>query len=166
MATVQLTVPDMSELKAVIAKYAEGTANPRLQYGFEQFLNYLADRARERAPVRTGTLKASITYNIDKGLDSLVGIVGTNEKYAPYVEMGTGIYGPSKTMIRPKKAKILAWVSSGARPTTAAGWKRAQAEGRAVFAKEVKGMRPRPFLAPAVQDNMDKIVRFLKEALE
>jgi len=165
MATITFTTPDLTELKDLLKKFRDGTSNARVAYGYSQFLNFLADKARDRTPVRTGTLKASITYEIEPGNHQLIGVVGTNTKYAPYVELGTGIYGPSKTVIRPKKAKVLAWVSSGARPTTSAGWKRAQMEGRAVFAKEVKGMRPKPFLTPAVEENINEIVRFLKDAL-
>src|SRR5436309_205431 len=37
--------------------------------------------------------------------DSLKAVVGTNLEYAKYQERGTGLYGPYKTIIKPKNAK-------------------------------------------------------------
>lgn len=44
--------------------------------------------AKKECPVDDGQLRQSITYEID----GLVGAVGTNVEYAPYVHQGTGIY--------------------------------------------------------------------------
>lgn len=44
--------------------------------------------AKEKVPVETGTLKRSITHEIEGN----TGIVGTNMEYAPYVEYGTGLF--------------------------------------------------------------------------
>ena len=41
--------------------------------------------AKQKCPVRTGTLKRSITHVVEKRTAR----VGTNVEYAPYVEMGT-----------------------------------------------------------------------------
>lgn len=166
MAVIEVQTPDMSELKTLLNKYERIEADNRLRFGFEQFLNMLADKARLKAPVATGALQSSITYEIGVEGGKIVGVVGSNLKYAPYVELGTGVYGPKHAPIRPKNKKILAWVSSGPRPTTPAGWKAAQREGRAVFALQVRGMKARPYLLPAVNENIGKIVDFLKGALE
>lgn len=45
--------------------------------------------AKRRTPVDTGRLRASITRAIEHDAQGLVGIVGTNVEYAPYVELGT-----------------------------------------------------------------------------
>jgi len=166
MAVVTIKTPDLTQIKDLVQKYSEGIGNKRLAYGFEQFLNMLADKARLKCPVRTGQLQSSITYEIEKESARLVGQVGSNLAYAPYVELGTGIYGPHKQRIYPKNGKVLAWVTSGARPTTAAGWKAAQETGRAVFATSVAGQKAKPYLLPAVEENVDKIIEFLKNALE
>lgn len=52
-------------------------------------------RAKKNAPVDTGRLRNSITHAIESsgGLNPHVrGIVGTNVKYAPYMEFGTGTF--------------------------------------------------------------------------
>lgn len=46
------------------------------------------DSAKAKAPVNTGTLRNSITYEVSGD----VGTVGTNLEYAPYVEFGTGLF--------------------------------------------------------------------------
>jgi len=43
--------------------------------------------AKPGCPVKTGLLSSSLTFEVDSEL--LVGVVGTNVFYAPYVELGT-----------------------------------------------------------------------------
>ena len=46
--------------------------------------------AKELVPVDTGRLKSSITSKMERGaVNEPIGKVGTNVKYAPYVEFGT-----------------------------------------------------------------------------
>lgn len=86
--------------------------------------------------VDTGRLRSSITRELVRVNGKLVIRVGTNVHYARYVEEGTGIYGPRKRPIRPVRAKVLAFVPKG--------------QTRVVFAKQVRGMRARPYLVPAL----------------
>lgn len=101
-------------------------------------------KARETAPSDESTLRNSITSSqVKKRMGELFIEVGTNVEYAPYQEFGTGLYGPSKSPIVPKRAKMLAF--------------RARS-GQMVFAKQVSGVRPKKFMeagAKAVQDNPD-----------
>lgn len=48
--------------------------------------------AKDLCPVNTGNLRGSITHKVDES-DGAV-YIGTNVEYAPYVELGTGIYNP------------------------------------------------------------------------
>jgi hypothetical protein len=66
--------------------------------------------------------------------------VGTNVYYARWVHDGTGIYGPRRMVIKPKRAKALVWRSQ------LHGQKSGKFRGYVVV-KSVKGMRPNPFLA-------------------
>lgn len=45
--------------------------------------------AKRLAPVDTGRLRSSITYEIGQEGTVIVGRVGTNVHYAPYLELGT-----------------------------------------------------------------------------
>ena len=52
------------------------------------------DDAKVKVPNRHGELEKSITYNF---LDNYTVEIGTNKQYAPYVEIGTGIYAGEYT---------------------------------------------------------------------
>jgi len=78
--------------------------------------------------VDTGRLRNSITQAVE---DQTV-YVGTNVEYAPYIEFGTGIY------------------VSGGRQTP---WSYQDAKGNW---HKTRGMKPRPFLRPAFEKNLDE----------
>ena len=87
---------------------------------------------------RTGTLGRSITVGEvhDDGTTGYVE-VGTNLHYGPYVEYGTGVYGPKGVPITPKVAKFLAWKTN---------------KGKWVRAKSVRGMQPWHYMQKAFED--------------
>ena len=78
---------------------------------------------------KTGRLRNSISHDADD--DSAY--IGTDVEYAIYVEVGTGIYA-----------------SEGGRSTP---WSYKDDEGNW---HTTVGMKPRPFLAPAVQEHVDE----------
>lgn len=51
--------------------------------------------AKRRCPVDTGRLRSSITSDVVAEEGALVGVVGTNVEYAPYVEFGTSRQPPA-----------------------------------------------------------------------
>lgn len=73
----------------------------------------------------------------------VVGRVGTDVEYAAYVMIGTGLYGPKRHLIRPVSKKVLSWV-----PRTAG---QGGAKSGRVFARYVRGVKPRPFLVEALE---------------
>lgn len=50
------------------------------------------NQAKQDCPVDEGILRASITSEVDVTESAIVGRVGSNLEYAPYVHNGTGIY--------------------------------------------------------------------------
>lgn len=94
--------------------------------------------AQDLAPVgETGQLRNSITHKVQ---DNAV-YVGTNLEYAPYVELGTGIYYP------------------GGRKTP---WTYQDANGEWHM---THGQRARPFLKPALADHADDYAAIIKDEL-
>lgn len=93
--------------------------------------------------VDTGRLRSSIKHELVFRPEGMSVRVGTNLYYARYVHDGTGIYGPKRKIIKPKRAKALVWRSKlhGRKSGKFAGF---------VVATSVKGMRPNPFLAAAL----------------
>lgn len=62
---------------------------------------------------RTGTLARSITVEIVTVRGVSGAQVGTTLHYARYVHDGTGIYGPTRRPIRPRRAKALTLSGAG-----------------------------------------------------
>lgn len=59
--------------------------------------------AKRLCPVDTGRLRASITHALERDAQGLVGVVGTDVDYAPYVELGTS-RAPAQPFLRPALA--------------------------------------------------------------
>lgn len=91
--------------------------------------------AKALCPVDTGRLRSSITYQVRRNGNTPYAVIGTNVKYAPYVHEGTGIYA-GRGPIRPVHARFLVFRPKGSL--------------RTVFARQVRGVRPRPFLRDAL----------------
>jgi len=96
----------------------------------------------QRAPRRidTGHLRSDIHSELLTIGGHPVGRVGFNAFYGIFVHDGTGVYGPKGTPITPKQAKMLSWKNK---------------LGKRVYAKQVLGMRPNPFLKDAVSAAKD-----------
>ena len=91
--------------------------------------------AVKSAPSKTGELRRSIDFQVSH--DGTEGIIFSNLKYAPYVEVGTGIYS-----------------KKGGRDTP---WTYPMYDHGKVRFVKTRGMRPRPYLEPALQQNSTKI---------
>ena len=85
--------------------------------------------AKKLCPVDTGNLRNSITHMIDE--QEPAAIIGTNNEYAAYVELGTGIYAEG----------------GGGRPTP---WVYKDAKGNW---HRTNGQKARPYLKPAVANH-------------
>lgn len=87
----------------------------------------------------TGALANSIAFSVDP--DERTVTVGTNSEYAIYNEMGTGKYAEG----------------GGGRPTP---WVYRGADGQYY---RTEGMRPKPFIRPAFEENTTKFEEIAKE---
>jgi Bacteriophage HK97-gp10, putative tail-component len=96
----------------------------------------VTNAAKALCPVDGGRLRASITYVVAVEGGDFVARVGTAVGYGRYVEEGTGIYGPRGQVIAPTHRKALVFTPKGANAP--------------VFVRSVKGMKPRPYLRPAL----------------
>lgn len=112
-------------------RQAGGNSKPLVHAALINSVNHTQQQQRSRAAHRTGTLQRSIMGEVHYPW----GQVAVNEKYGIYIEEGTGLYGPRRQAITPKTGKVLAFRSGGSM----------------VFAKKVKGMKPRPFFKPGWQ---------------
>lgn len=92
-------------------------------------------------PVDTGRLRASLEIDDRPTADgSPARQIGSGVDYVLNVELGTGLYGPMRRKITPKKpGKELVWED---------------AEGKH-FARSVKGQRAQPFIRPSLRAAKD-----------
>lgn len=95
--------------------------------------------AKQKAPKGDGSLRNSITSKVD----NYEGIVYTPLEYAPYVEYGTGLFA-----------------EKGGR--TDVPWVYQDDEGEW---HSTSGMKPHPYMRPALEENRENIVKILKEAI-
>lgn len=96
--------------------------------------------AKDLAPSDTGNLRNSISHKVDP--DEPAAYVGTNTEYAPYVELGTGIY------------------ADGGRPTP---WVYQDDNGNWHW---TRGNPAQPFLKPAVADHAQTYRNIIKDEME
>ena len=95
------------------------------------------------APYKTQNLLNSITTEFKgSGFYSSAKVKAT-ARYAIFVHEGTGIFGPNREPIRPKEKKALYW------------------EGAAHPVKMVRGMKPRPFLRKALEEEGPKLYQLV-----
>lgn len=97
--------------------------------------------AKKLCPVDTGNLRNSITHTVDESEQAAY--VGTNSEYAPYVELGTGVYYPD-----------------GGRQTP---WTYQDAKGNWHM---THGQRAQPYLKPAVADHAQTYRKIIEDELK
>lgn len=95
--------------------------------------------AKQKAPKGNGDLRRSITSKVVGD----TGVVYTPLEYAPYVEFGTGLFA-----------------ESGGR--TDVPWRYQDDEGEW---HTTSGMKPSPYMRPALHENREEIKRILKREL-
>ncbi len=94
--------------------------------------------------VNTGALRSSIQVQLrTMGSRGPVVRIGSNLAYSRYVHDGTGIYGPRRRKIRPKRAKALRF--KGAR----------YGKSGYIYARTVRGMKPNHYLKDALSAARD-----------
>lgn len=95
--------------------------------------------AKELAPKDTGALKRSITSKVE----GTEGIIYTPLEYAPYIEYGTGLFA-----------------ENGGRADVPWNYKDDKGEWHST-----SGMKPQPFMRPALNQNRENIIRLIKEGM-
>lgn len=117
-----------------LEKFADKELKQALIAALEKACLIVEADAKEGCPVGDGQLRQSITHEIDE--KKLIGYVGSIVDYAPYVEIGTGIYSTEGT------GRKDAWVYKD------------EKSGNYYW---TVGQPPHPFLQPAMEQNKDKI---------
>ena len=98
--------------------------------------------AKDLCPVATGQLRNSISHAVDEGEQAAY--IGSNMEYAPYVELGTGIYTEG----------------GGGRPTP---WVYQDAKGNWHW---TRGNPAQPFLVPAIKDHQKTYRNIIEDEMK
>ena len=106
---------------------------------------------RDAGARKTGTTAGSLHVSNVTDTSAVV----TGNKVARWIDEGTGLYGPHHQKITPKAAKALRWIGGPASSKRLSGRARSGKAGAgagAVFARSVKGMKARPYVAKSVRE--------------
>ena len=96
--------------------------------------------AKQLAPKDSGELRRSITSKVENN----VGVVSTPLEYAPYVEFGTGLFA-----------------EGGGRSDVPWCYQDDKGDWHST-----SGQKPQHFMRPALNQNREKIIEILKEAMK
>lgn len=102
---------------------------------------YLSGASRHPRRVDTGNLRSSVRVRLYPARVRQSVRIGTNVKYGPFVHDGTGVYGPRRRPIVPRRAKVLVFTPKGS--------------GKKVFARSVLGIPQNQFLKDALSAARD-----------
>ena len=127
-------IEDVNELLGKIG------ATDKIQKALGKACALVERAAKEKAPKGTGELRRSITSKVE----GLQGAVFTPLEYAPYVELGTGLFA-----------------ENGGRQDVPWHYQDDKGEWHST-----NGMKPQPYLRPALNENREKIKEILGEALK
>jgi hypothetical protein len=124
------------------SKEISGAIHAALLRGLEKIGLVAEGYAKKLCPVDTGNLRNSITHVLDE--QEPAAIIGTDNEYAAYVELGTGIYAEG----------------GDGRPTP---WVYQDAKGNWHY---TRGNKAQPFLKPAAADHAIQYRKILEDELK
>jgi len=103
--------------------------------------------AKKNAPVDTGRLRASITPGVQIRNETVEGVVGSNVKYAPFMELGTKPFWPPISALET--------------------WARRHGTTAFVVALAIarRGLKPRLYLQKAVESNAKLIFEAIRDSV-
>lgn len=130
-------------LEEVFKMLDETVDEAKVKNALEKACAVVERSAKQNAPKGTGELRRSITSKVESNGSELKGVIYTPLEYAPYVEFGTGLFA-----------------ESGGRKDVP--WCYQDDEGEW---HSTSGMKPHPFMRPALNENREQILRILKGAI-
>ena len=129
-------------MESLLSRFQRLERGGGLRRGIGKACRLVEAAAAGNCPVDTGNLQSSITSETPGPSDEPVGVVGTNVEYAPYVELGTGLFAAH---------------GDGRQDVP---WRYQDAAGNW---HTTSGQSPQPFLQPALRDNEDAVRRLIIE---
>lgn len=143
-----------------------------LKSALKKASGFVRDDARLRVTSLTGELRSSIFDRIEKIEGGYRAIVSTNSDHAMYVEFGTGPNGEAShegisPEVTPRYSQSGWMIPADKMPLKLAefyGFKIVK-KGDEILGYRTKGQPARPYMYPALQDNIDQIQANLAKAV-
>lgn len=152
---------DASEVLRNFNEFIKKSLPENLRGGMEKACLVVERTAKKKCPDNTGTLRASITHTVEvKGAD-IEGYIGSPLEHAVYVHQGTGIYAAEGN-----GRKDVPWyfpVNDGGKLNAKYGMQIVEIQGKEFY--KTSGIRPRPFITEAIEENRDKIIQCFSEVM-
>ena len=142
MAEIDIEIQGLKETQKEMERIVTDLRGEPFLNGMRRATLLVQRDAKKKAPVDTGRLRTSITPEVRWQGNTAIGVVGSDVKYAPFVELGT------RPHFVPAKY-IGVWTS------------RHGLDNAGLF---VSG-KPQPFLQPAFEENAAKIVQILGDTV-
>ena len=91
---IKLEVKGLREAQKAMIEKLRGLSGSKVLQAYRDSTLMVLRTARVLAPVDTGKLRASITPEVVMQGNTVMGVVGSNVEYAPYMELGTRPHWP------------------------------------------------------------------------
>lgn len=153
--TLEVEVKGLDALHRKMEQTAEDLRGRPFINAMRQATLVVTRDARILSPVDTGRLRASITPEVRQEGKSTQGVIGSKVVYAPFMEMGTGVFAGNAPHY-PPAAALETWASRH-------GFSSGAVVARAIY--HAGGLRPRRFLQRAFEQNQDRIIAILEDAV-
>ena len=139
MSIINLQIEGLDEFRSDVS-HASTTIRSEVNSAMVKSVNTIKNAAQINAPFKTGNLRRSIYTEIkDSGFTGIVAQDPNAASYGIYIEGGTGIYAGGSR-----------WLGN----IPGVGW------------RWINGMMARPFMAPAINDNIDAVKGFFSDAAQ
>lgn len=134
-----MATTEMRGLEDILRRFDDMGNTSQTEAAMGKACALVEGEAKKNAPKGTGELRNSIQSRVETDGSDIVGVVFTPLEYAPYVEYGTGLFA-----------------EEGGRKDVP--WSYQDDEGEW---HSTRGMKPHPYLRPALADNQEKILEIL-----
>lgn len=145
---IKTEIEGLEQTKRKLEQVAEDIHGKEMVDTFKEVTAIVTRSAKINAPVDRGQLRSSITPEVYSRGMQLVGVVGSNKHYAPYMELGTGVFAGKRRHRVPAKY-LTVWAK---RHNT-----NAHDVSYAIFKRG--GLEPRHYLQKAFRTNEEEIRR-------
>lgn len=130
---------ELKGLEGITVQIERAADYQKLEKNLKKACTLVEKSAKQKAPKGSGELRR----NIQSRIEGEQGIVFCPLNYAPYVEYGTGLFA-----------------EEGGR--TDVPWRYQDEKGEW---HTTSGMKPRPYMRPALEENREKIIKILSEGI-